>query len=207
MLHRSARHTIPADAVDINVTGLVCRSVCRDGPRRALSWTICPGGYRRGRRLLTAAFAFTAKMTNCPATTTKSPRFHLTAYLIDPNYASAIYANSAANLRRRILGLRLLTHRTVKSPVPITANNVAYAVDINSNTRGQFACRPQDVYLRHGKVTAGGFHVRCDDRYRMAITSFYFTGIKANFHEGYIWRLFCCSRIPVMVAPPVNVRK
>ncbi len=38
-----------ADAVDINVTGLIYADPCTVTPRHDLSWTICPGGYRRGR--------------------------------------------------------------------------------------------------------------------------------------------------------------
>lgn len=96
-----------ADAVDINVTGLIYADPCTVTVPDTLSWTICPGGYRRGRWQY-RHHSFHHKMTNCPATTTKAAISFNGVPYPDPNYASAIYANSAANPAQD-LGLQLLT--------------------------------------------------------------------------------------------------
>lgn len=100
-----------ADAVDINVTGLIYADPCTVTVPDTISWAICPGGYRCGRWQY-RHHSFHHKMTNCPATTTKAAISFNGVPYPDPNYASAIYANSAANPAQD-LGLQLLT-RTAK---------------------------------------------------------------------------------------------
>lgn len=166
-----------ADAVDINVTGLIYADPCTV----TVPDTISLGQYARADIAVaggnTATIPFTIKMTNCPATTTKAAISFNGVPYPDPNYASAIYANSAANPAQD-LGLQLF-NLDGKSLVNL-ANNVTYTVDINSNTHEANLPVAARMYTPHGKVTAGVFHVRCDDHYRMAITSFYFTWYKSR---------------------------
>lgn len=101
-----------ADAVDINVTGLIYADPCTV----TVPDTISLGQYARADIAVaggnTATIPFTIKMTNCPATTTKAAISFNGVPYPDPNYASAIYANSAANPAQD-LGLQLF-NPTVK---------------------------------------------------------------------------------------------
>lgn len=92
-------------------------------------------------------------MTNCPATTTKAAISFNGVPYPDPNYASAIYANSAANPAQD-LDYSFLTRR--QSLVNL-ANNVTYTVDINSNTHEANLPVAARMYTPYGKVTAGDF--------------------------------------------------
>lgn len=90
-----------ADAVDINVTGLIYADPCTV----TVPDTLSLGQYARADIAVaggnTATIPFTIKMTNCPATTTK-PRFHLTAYLIPIQIMLLRFMQTARPIRRRI---------------------------------------------------------------------------------------------------------
>ncbi|ELJ2969864.1 fimbrial protein SthD [Salmonella enterica] len=143
-----------ADAVDINVTGLIYADPCTV----TVPDTLSLGQYARADIAVaggnTATIPFTIKMTNCPATTTKAAISFNGVPYPDPNYASAIYANSAANPAQD-LGLQLF-NLDGKSLVNL-ANNVTYTVDINSNTHEANLPVATRMYTPYGKVTAGDF--------------------------------------------------
>ncbi|EAB3866391.1 fimbrial protein SthD [Salmonella enterica] len=143
-----------ADAVDINVTGLIYADPCTV----TVPDTISLGQYARADIAVaggnTATIPFNIKMTNCPVTTTKATILFNGVPYPGPIYASAIYANSAANPAQD-LGLQLF-NLDGKSLVNL-ANNVTYTVDVNSNTHEANLPVAAMMYTPHGKVTAGDF--------------------------------------------------
>ncbi|ECE5059265.1 fimbrial protein SthD [Salmonella enterica] len=143
-----------ADAVDINVTGLIYADPCTV----TVPDTLSLGQYARADIAVaggnTATIPFNIKMTNCPVTTTKATILFNGVPYPGPIYASAIYANSAANPAQD-LGLQLF-NLDGKSLVNL-ANNVTYTVDVNINTHEANLPVAARMYTPHGKVTAGDF--------------------------------------------------